>query len=167
MSMDSQEIYKYEKYSFKIITPLMVLLTVAFLVNGEYIGGPICFVLGVLSAFSFQGIIIDPVERRFMKYDRFLKFRIGGWKPLPVASYVTVVRINLSSRRSAPSPIVVPQDKKGVRAFKVNLVVEGKMRFIGICRGSLENMTKEALRLGEYLQLRVLEYTTHEKKWIL
>jgi len=165
--MDSPEIYQYEKYSFKIITPLMVLLTIAFMANGKYIGGSICFVLGVLSAFSFQGIIIDPVEKRFMKYDRFLKFNIGGWKSLPVASYVTVVRINLSSRRSAPSPIVVPQDKKGARAFKVNLVVEGRTRYIGICRGSLENMTKEALRLGEHMQLRVLDYTTHEKKWIL
>ena len=165
--MESPGIFKYEKYSFKVISPLMVLLTIAFMVNGEYIGGSICFVLGVLSAFSFQGIIIDTVGKRFMKYDRFLKFNIGGWKPLPVASYVTVVRINISSRRTAPSYIVGPQDKKGARAFKVNLVVEGQMRYIGICRGSLENMTKEALRLGEYLQLRVLDYTTHEKKWIL
>ena len=165
--MEATGIYKYEKYSFKIITPLMALLTIAFLVNGAYIVGPICFVLGVLSAFSYQGIIIDTSTQRYMKYDRFLKFRIGGWKDLPVASYVTIVRINLSSRRTAPTPIVVPQDKKGARAFKVNLVVEGQMRFLGICRGSLEKMTKEALRLGEYLQLRVLDYTTHEKKWIL
>jgi len=164
--MQSPEIYKYEKYSFKIITPLMALLTIAFLVNGEYIGGPICFVLGILSAFSYQGIIIDTATQRYMKYDRFLNFRIGGWKALPVQSYVTIVRINLSSRRTAASPIVVPQDKKGARAFKVNLVVEGQARFIGICRGSLENMTKEALRLGGHLQLRVLDYTTHEKKWI-
>lgn len=164
--MQSTDIYKYEKYSFKIIAPLMALLTIAFLVNGEYIGGPICFVLGALSAFSYQGIIIDTRTQRYMKYDRFLNFSIGGWKDLPVASYVTIVRINLSSRRTAPSPIVVPQDKKGVRAFRVNLVVEGQERFIGICRGSLELMTKEALRLGEHMQLRVLDYTTHEKKWI-
>ena len=165
--MQSPGIYKYEKYSFKIISPLMALLTVAFLVNGQYIGGPICFVLGVLSAFSYQGIIIDTTTQRYMKYDRFLNFRIGGWKDLPVASYVTIVRINLSSRRTGPTPIVVPQDKKGARAFKVNLVVEGRIRFVSICRGSMEKMTKEALRLGEHLQLRVLDYTTHEKKWIL
>jgi hypothetical protein len=165
--MESPGKYKYEKYSFKIVAPLMALLTIAFLVNGEYIGGPICFVLGVLSAFSYQGIIIDTSTQRYMKYDRFLKFRIGGWKDLPVPSYVTIVRINLSSSRTTPTPIVVPQDKKGVRAFKVNLVVEGQMRFLGICRGSMEKMTKEALRLGEHLQLRVLDYTTHEKKWIL
>lgn len=165
--MESPGLYKYEKYSFKVISPLMVLLTVAFLVNGAYIGGSICFVLGAISAFSFQGIIIDTAGKRFMKYDRFLKFNIGGWKALPTPSYVTVVRINLSSRRTAPSYIVGPQDKKEARAFKVNLVVEGRMRFVGICRGSLEKMTEEALRLGEHMQLRVLDYTTHEKKWIL
>lgn len=144
----------------------MALLTIALLVNGEYIGGSICFVVGALAAFSYQGVIIDTAAQRYLKYDRFLNIKIGGWKPLPSPSYVTVVRINLSSRRVGPTPIVVPQDKKGARAFKVNLVVEGKSRYIGICSGSLEKMTHEALRLGEHLQIRVLDYTTHEKKWI-
>ena len=145
----------------------MALLTIAFLVNGAYIGSSICFVAGALAAFSYQGVIIDTTGQRYMKYDRFLKFRIGGWNPLPAPSYVTIVRINLSSRRTGPTPIVVPQDKKGARAFKVNLVVEGNERYISICRGSLHKMTEEALRLGEHLQIRVLDYTTHEKKWIL
>ena len=165
--MESPGIYRYEKYSFKIITPLMVILLIAFVANGEYIGGSISLVLGALSVFSYQGVIIDMAEKRYMKYDRFLKVRIGTWQDLPVPSYVTIVRIKLSSRRTAPSPIVIPQDKKEARAFKVNLVVEGKTRFIGICRGSLENMTREALRLGEHLQFRVLDYSSHEKKWIL
>lgn len=166
MPMQIPGAFKYEKYSFKFITPLMALLTIAFLVNGEYIGSSICFVLGGLAVFSYQGIIIDSAGKRYMKYDRFLNFRIGGWQSLPTPTYVTIVRINLSSRRTAPSPIVVPQDKKGTRAFKVNLVVEGSQRYIGICRGSLENMTKEALRLGKHMGIRVLDYTTHEKKWI-
>jgi len=164
--METPASYRYEKYSFKIISLLMALITIAFLVNGEYIGGSICFVVGILLAFSYQGVIIDMAGKRYMKYDRFLNFKIGGWKALPSISYVTVVRINLSSRRIGPTPIVVPQDKKGARAFKVNLVVEGKTRYISICRGSLEKMTREALRLGEHLQIRVLDYTTHEKKWI-
>jgi len=165
--MNRPSVYRYEKYSFKVITPLMALLSIAFLANGEYIGGAICLVAGGLSAFSFQGVLIDVAERQYLQYDRFLKWRIGAWKALPPPSYVTVVRINLASRRTGPSPIVVPQDKKGIRAFKVNLVVEGDQRYIGICRGSLENMTEEALRLGKSLNIRVLDYTTHEKKWIL
>ena len=165
--MDAPPAYHYEKYSFKVITPLLALMSFIFLVNGELIGGSICFVLGALSAFSFQGVIIDPAGQRYLKFDRFLKFRIGGWKPLPAPTYVTVVRINLASRRSMPSPLVLPQDKKGSRAYKVNLVVEGDQRYISICRGSLETMTEEALRLGNILHVRVLDYTTHDKKWIL
>lgn len=142
-------------------------MTFVFLVYAQYIVASITFILGTLLAFSYQGVIIDPEQQRYLKYDRFLNIKIGGWKTLSTPSYVTVVRINLSSRRSAPSPIVVSQDKKGVRAFKVNLVVDSDERYISICRGSLEKMTSEALRLGKHLQIRVLDYTTHDKKWIL
>ena len=145
----------------------MALMAFIFLIYAQYIGASITLILGTMLAFSYQGVIIDPVQQRYMKYDRFLKFRIGGWKTLSTPSYVTVVRINLSSRRSAPSPIVLPQDQKGAKAFKVNLVVDSDERYISICRGSLEKMTTEALRLGKQLQIRVLDYTTHEKKWIL
>jgi len=165
--MVSPTSYSYEKYSFKVITPMMALLTIAFLVNGAYIGGSITFVLGALFAFSYQGVIIDPLEKKYIRYDRFLNFKIGGWKPLPKPSYVSIVRIKLSSRRSAPTHIVGPQDSKEARIFKVNLVVEGRQRYVNVCRGSREKMTKEALRLGEYLQIRVLDFSTHEKKWIL
>lgn len=165
--MESPTTYSYEKYSFRIMTPLMALISFVFLVNGAYIVGAIAFVLGALLAFSYQGVIIDPLQERYMKYDRFLTFRISGWKRLPTPSYVTVVRINVSSNRAGPVPFVVPQDKKSSRSFKVNLVVKGDQRYISICRGSHEQMTEEALLLGRKLHLRVLDYTTHEKKWIL
>lgn len=165
--MESPTTYRYEKYSFRIITPLMALMTFVFLVNGAYISGVIAFVLGGLLAFSYQGVIIDPLQQRYMKYDRFLTIRLGGWKRLPTPSYATVVRINVSSNRDAPVPFVVPQDKKSVRSFKVNLVVKGDQRYISICRGSHEQMTKEALLLGQKLQIRVLDYTTNERKWLL
>lgn len=164
--MGSQDLYQYEKYNFRVISPLMALIALTFLFNGIYIGAIIFFVLGVLLTISYQGVIIDLPGNRYMKYDRFLNLRIGSWKTLSKPTYVTIVRIKLSNRRSAPSPIVAPEDKKGVRAFKVNLVVEGDDRYIPICHGSLHNMTFEALRLGGYLKLRVLDYTTHEKKWI-
>lgn len=165
--MKAAEPYRYEKYSFKVVTPLMALIGAALLANGVYIAGGIVLVLGGLFAFSYQGVIIDPEKHEYMAYDRFLKFNIGGWKKYSTPSYVTIVRINLSSRRSAASPIVVPQDKQGARAFKVNLVVEGNERFIPVCKGSKDKMTAEAIRLGKHLDLRVLDFTTHEKKWIL
>ncbi len=96
-----------------------------------------------------------------------MKFRIGRWVALPKPSYVTLVRIKLSNVRSMASPMVTPEPGKRARSYKVNLVVEGDKRFISICRGSREKMTQEALKLGRELNIRVLDYTTHEKKWIL
>jgi hypothetical protein len=165
--MDTSSIYRYEKYYFRMFTPLMILIAVIFLAYAEYVGASITFVLGTLLVFSYQGILIDAKKKLYMKFDRFLAWKVGRWETLSTPSYVTIVRINLSSRRTAASPIVVPQDKKGARAFKVNLVVEGDERFVSICRGSREMMTEEALRLGRYLGIRVLDYTTREKKWIL
>ena len=165
--MESSNFYRYEKYNFRVISLLLVLIALVFLFNGEYIGASVAFVLGALLTISYQGVIIDREKKRYLKYDRFLKFRIGSWKTFSKPSYVTIVRIKLSNRRTAPSPIIAPEDKKGARAFKVNLVVEGKERFIPICHGSPDKMSAEALRLGEFLQLRVVDYTTHEKKWML
>ena len=159
--------YSYERYNFRIITMVFLLLATTFFYYGEWIGGAISVVLAILVTFSYQGVKIDPEKKRFLKYDRFLKLRIGRWEKLPPPSYVTLVRINLSSQRTTPSPIVLPEVKKSSKSFKVNLVVEGERRFIPICRGSKEKMMEEALTLGRVLEIRVLDYTTHEKKWIL
>lgn len=157
----------YEKYNFRLFTPLMALTAFILLIYSQFIGASIAILLGIFLSFSYQGIKIDPEKQRYVKYDRFLWLRIGSWVGMSTPSYVTIVRINLSSRRTMPSPLILPGDKKGVRSYKVNLVVEGKERYIYICRGSLDKMTKEAIRLGNYLNLRVLDYTTPDKKWIL
>lgn len=159
--------YRYEKYYFRIFTPLLALLFFIFLLYGEYIGAIISLALGTLVSFSYQGVLIDAGGKRYMKYDRLLRLRIGRWEPLSTPSYVTVVRVNLSSQRTVPSPLALPDNRKMAKSYKVNLVVEGKERYISICRGRLEPMKAEAIRLGKHLGIRVLDYSTHEKKWIL
>lgn len=146
---------------------MLALITIIFVAYSQFIGASVTLVLVIIFSFSYQGILIDPENKKYLKYDRFLWFRIGRWMPLSTPSYVTIVRIKLSSRKTAPSPIVLPEDKKGARSYKVNLVVEGDERYVPICWGSLEKMIPEAIRLGKLMNLRVLDYTTHEKKWIL
>jgi hypothetical protein len=111
--------------------------------------------------------MIDPGKKRYKKYDRFLRLTIGRWEPLSPPSYVTLVRINLSSSRNLPSPLVLPDNRKSAKSYKVNLVVDGRERYVTVCRGRLEPMRHEALRLGRLLGIRVLDYSTPEKKWIL
>ena len=165
--METTGNFRYERYNFRIISALMALLAVVFFVNGSPLGGIISLAIGVLLSFSYQGVELDQDKKLYRKYDRFHRFYIGKWEPLSTPSYVSIVRINLSSRRSAPAPMVMPESGKDAKSFKVNLVVEGDERFISICRGSLEDMTREALRLGKHLGIRVLDYSTHEKHWIL
>jgi hypothetical protein len=165
--MDPSDIYTYEKYSFKILTLLMALLTFFFMFSSKFLAGAISFSLGALLTISYQGVRIDREKQKYLKYDRFLSFKIGAWKAYSKPSYVTIVRINLSSSRNLPAPMVLPDDKKGAKSFKVNLVVEGRERFINVCRGPKETMIQEALKLGTYMGVRVLDFTTSEKKWIL
>lgn len=159
--------YKYERYYFRIFSPLLALLLFIFLLYGEYIGAIVSLALGILVSFSYQGVLIDTAGKRYMKYDRLLRLRIGRWEPLSTPSYVTLVRVNLSSQRNMPSPLALPDNRKMAKSYKVNLVVEGTERYITICRGRLEPMKNEALRLGKHLQIRVLDFSTHNKKWIL
>lgn len=159
--------YTYEKYYFRLFSPLLGLMAFIFFLYGELIGGTISLVLAVLVSFSYQGIRIDPAQNRYMKYDRFLRLRIGRWEPLSPPSYVTLVRINLSSFRNLPSPLALPDNRKSAKSYKVNLVVDGRERYVTVCRGKLEPMREEALRLGQQLGIRVLDFSTPEKKWIL
>ena len=159
--------YNYERYNFRVITLMLGLMAIMLLVYAKYIGGAISLALAILVSFSYEGITIDPIKKRYQKYDRFVRLRIGKWQSLPKPSYVTLVRVNLNNQKNMASPIVAPTPGKATRAFKVNLVVEGDIRFIPICRGSLEKMKDEALKLGRMLDIRVLDYTTREKKWIL
>lgn len=159
--------YTYEKYYFRLFSPLLGLMAFIFFLYGEVIGGTVSLVLGILVSFSYQGIRIDPVKKRYMKYDRFFRLYIGRWEPLSPPGYVTLVRINLTSFRNMPSPLALPDDRKSARSYKINLVVDGKERYISVCRGKLVPMREEALRLGKLLGIRVLDYSTSEKKWIL
>jgi hypothetical protein len=159
--------YNYERYNFRVLTLLLGLMAFMFLAYKEYTGAIISLVLAILVSFSYEGITIDPIKSRYLKYDRFIRLRIGKWQTLPKPNYVTLVRVNLNNQKNMASPIVAPTPGKATRAFKVNLVVEGDIRFIPICRGSLEKMKDEALKLGRTLDIRVLDYTSHEKKWIL
>jgi len=159
--------YTYEHYNLRVFTFLLGMMVFIFLVYAEYIGATISLVLGVFLSFSYTGVKIDMVNKRYVKYDRFTKLRIGQWKALPNPSYVTLVRIKLSNVRNMASPMVTPEPGKRSKSYKVNLVVEGDKRFIAICRGPKEKMTQEALKLGKKLDVRVLDYTSREKKWIL
>ncbi len=131
-----------------------------------YIEAAIFATPGGLFAISFKGFKIDTKNKRIRHYDRFLWFYFGKWIDYPTPQYITVVSIKLSARRNSSIAIITPQSGKSAQSYKMNLVVEGKTRFIPLTRGNRTKLIEEALIIGRLLEIRVLDYTSHEKHWL-
>ncbi len=65
-----------------------------------------------------------------------------------------------------PLPLAVPGESKAVLTYKMNLVVGGKERYIPLAYGNRSKMLEEGLKLSEILNIRCLDHSSSEKKWL-
>jgi hypothetical protein len=158
--------YTYEKFNIRLMAWFLLLLGVIFTFSGMYTEAAIFGTPGGLFAISFKGFKIDAGKMRIRHYDRFLWFYFGRWQSYPEPQYVTVVSIKLSGKRNAPIAFIIPEGGKASQSYKMNLIVEGKQRFIPLTRGNREKLLEEAMIIGKLLDIRVLDYTSHEKQWL-
>ena len=158
--------YTYEKFNIRLMAWFLLLLGVFFTISGMYIEAATFGTPGGLFAISFKGFKIDATNKRIKHYDRFLWFYFGRWQSYPQPQYVTVVSIKLGSIRNASIAMVMPEGGKSSQSYKMNLIVEGKQRFIALARGDRKKLLKEAMIIGKLLDIKVLDYTSHEKLWI-
>ncbi|MBN1131577.1 MAG: hypothetical protein JXR52_08310 [Bacteroidales bacterium] len=158
--------YNYETYKFNFLSPLFILAGSIFAVYGQVIPAVITFFPGAVFLVSFQGIRVDTEQMKMQKYSRILRFRFGSWVPLEPVQYLTVNRYNI---RGSQTGFLIGTDlgTSVYKGYKVNMVFEGKNLYVSLMKGKKETMIAEALKLGKMLNCRVLDYSTHEKKWIL
>lgn len=158
--------YIHENYKFNFIAPLLFLLGTIFTVYGEYITGALGFFFGILFLFSFEGVRINLEARRMQKYQKIMWIRFGKWIVVPPVQYVTVNRYNI---RGSQATFLAGSDAGSsvYKSYKINLVLEGKNQYITLMRGKQEKMLKESVKIGQFLNCRVLDYSTHEKQWLL
>ena len=132
------------------------------------------FTVGVIATFIVvsllsmrEGVEIEFEKERYRSYTTLFGHTFGKGKPLPNIQYVTAVRVLQSSKRYQASSAQYVQ-KVSFKNYKynVNLAVDGKQRVIKLWTLSHENALKEALKIGEALDLKVLDYTTPEKNWV-
>lgn len=158
--------YTYERFNIHLLAWFLLLLAIIFTASQMYIEAAVFGTPGSLFAISFKGFKIDAGEGKIKHYDRFLWFYFGRWKDYPKPLYVTVVSIKLSSKRNAPIAFVMPEGGKASQSYKMNLVVEGKQRYISLARGKRAKLIEEALKIGHFLNIRVLDYTSCDKVWL-
>lgn len=158
--------YTYEKFNLRLVPPFLVIIGTLFIATKMYIQGGLLGTIGALFSISFKGFSIDPEKMTIRHYDRFLWFSFGAWKPIPAPQYVTVVRIKLSSRRDGAIPLVLPSEGKSSVSYKMNLVVNSKERYLPLARGNRLDMLEEGLKIARLLNVKLLDHTTCEKRWL-
>jgi hypothetical protein len=159
--------YVYEKFTVRLFPWFMLILAVFFTFSHKYIEAGLFGSFGALFSISFNGFAIDPQKMLIRQYDRFLWFYFGKWRPIGNPLYVTVVRIKLSGRRVSPMPLITPGEGKSSRSYKLNLVVEGKERYISLTHGERLKMLEEGLKIARCLNIKLLDHSTIEKRWLV
>jgi hypothetical protein len=158
--------YTYEKFNLRLLPWFFLILGVVFLFSKMYTEAAIFGSIGLAFSISYTGFSIDAEKRLIRQYDRFLWVYIGNWRPFPTPLYVTVVRIRLSDRRINPIPLPMPDQGKSARTYKMNLVVDGEERYISLTHGSRMEMLTEGVKIAKLLNIKVLDHTTSEKRWL-
>jgi len=167
--MESKRHYRSTEIKTRFNTSLFIVFTLelAFLFAVSYIVGGllIAVTLGVL--FIRTGVEIDLDNNRMRSYFNFFGMESGNWTSIPELKYVSVVRVKTKKKRfQASSDMYVQVSTKNVK-YNVNLITEDKRkRFIRMLSAEKEEAIEKALELGKTLDLKVLDYTSHDKVWI-
>ncbi len=108
-----------------------------------------------------EEIEIDTKRNRFRNHVTILGVSIAKWQSLSEVKYISVVRY-LGSVRVSQYRIKHNYHHK----YKLNLVVDDQQRIIKVKTLGKEEALSETINIGRVLNLRVLNCTTHERKWI-
>ena len=158
--------YTYEKFNLRLFSWFLLVLGVVFTFSGMYLEAALFGTPGALTCISFTGFNIDAEKMRIRKYDRFLWFYFGKWRPIHSPMYITVVRVKLSSRRLTPMPLIAPETGRASRSYKMNLVVNTHERFIPLAYGNRLKMLGEGMKIAKLLDIKLLDHSTSEKRWL-
>lgn len=157
--------YIQETYKFNFLSPSFLLVGSIFAVYSKILPAGISFLLGLVFLISYHGIRIDPTNKKMQKFNRILWIRFGEWSTIQPIQYLTINRYNIRGSQAA----YLAGSERGStvsKSYKVNMVYEGKNLYVTILKGNKEKMITEALKLGKVLNCRVLDYSSHEKKWL-
>ncbi len=111
-----------------------------------------------------ERIEIEPQKRELRRCVSIYTFSINSkWTRLPEIEYITIARnygTSGSNHRNIDTTVEFKQ-------FPVKLIVNDERRFINIKNCTVKkDATQLALKLGNTLDLKVLDYTESNKKWI-
>ncbi len=133
----------------------------------EYSGLALIVLTSILSLTS-SGREINTTTLKYRSYRALGSIMIGIWKELPKTEYIAVVRMIQGKKTFHASSVSIVQVPTNDFVYHLNLVINPqKNQVLKIADGSMEQMLDIAILLGKKMNLKVLDFTSPQHKWIL
>jgi len=156
------------KKRFNITLFLIFSFELALFYSVSYVLGGISILLTIGILVIKSGIEIDLDNERMRDYVSIFGFELGPWTSIPKLKYISVVRVKLKRKSFKFSADTFGQSSSNKLMFNVNLITEDKRkRYIKVLSAEKEESIATAIKIAELLELKVLDCTSFEKKWIL
>ena len=163
--------YEHIKIKPQGSIPLFILLIADLMLwsTSYYVLAIITTLLTCVVLIQPTGFIIDKDKRKIKFIKGFISLKTGKWKKLPEVKYVSLLRVKQINNFHQTNPVLFDPKTEKSSNYLVNLVIKEnwqKERPVKLLATSKEDAINQGLKLGDYLDLRVLDQTTHEKKWL-
>lgn len=167
--MSKEDIFKLTETKPKSSSILTVLLGIMLVwwITSNYVLVMLIAIVGLGVTFMPSGFLIDREKSLIKRVHYLFGFSIGKWYELPNIKYISLLRVReKNSPRYIPAPAFI-QNSSVQFVYQINLIIEeGRLKPFRLISTTRQQAIKTGLKLGEYLDLKVLDMTTPVKKWI-
>jgi len=144
---------------------LVLYLAAAILIH--IILGVVLALITYMFVATKTGVEIDVTNNRFRRNMILLGHDFGKWRLLPPVKYVSVVRMKESAKSFSGATATLSRQTTGSFIYNINLIVDNKkIRYIKILSARKKEALQKAILIGNALDIKVLDYTSHDKQWI-
>lgn len=152
-------------FTFYRFIGLLLGLLIFYTVN-DLIGLLLLFIAGIF-ALTSAGKEVDCLNKRVRNYTALGNLTFGNWETLPPIEYIAVVRMVKGKKSFHASSVSVVQVPSNEYIYQLNLVINPqKQQIHKIFSGESSEALNHALELGKAMNLKVLDFTTPNHKWI-
>lgn len=135
-------------------------------INHIYILAGLVMLVSFLILFRTSGFIVDKEQKKVKRISGYFGLKMGRWYKLPEIKYVSLLRIKQASYSSYGNSVVKNSPKSF--GYQVNLIVRvhKEDRVFRLMTTNVDQALEEGKKLGKYLDIKVLDSTSHKRHWI-
>ncbi|MBI9065826.1 MAG: hypothetical protein JEZ09_00960 [Salinivirgaceae bacterium] len=151
------------------LSPLFLLILTAnlfFWIHAIYALGVIFSIFTIVAFFKTSGFILDKENNRVKRISGYSGIQYGKWYRVPDIKYVSLLRVKQASNSNNGATSV--QNSPRSSCYQINLIVQQhrEKRVFGLMTTNVETARSEGVKLGAFLDLKVLDSTTYNRHWI-